>query len=574
MLCQDPFETDYNVARCVTKEGLYQVIDLATSASEYSVALQIRGEFMRASRILAMRPRAVAALTQLCEEKIGEPLAAPASSIFIPPRLSVPLQETHSVGNSPTRSKGSSTSGRLSLRPEFFEHAKETLAAEKCTSTPPLPEHMAPKRSQWTSPPPPEAPPAQHAMFEDQLDQALALATSSSDARENSASTRSRDSAGTVSDEERRSEMTESDDVTLVSGNPDPLDAHCPLPASPIPLGLEPRGTLPACPVVTTDDHTVQSLSDQDAKLSEQKVEPLRRSHSGPPNLKANRFSWPSTSTTIYPSLRASAHMHISHHHPHLIPGFDPSTVFYETAANHSRYPHVTHLQPRQHSVGAYPLTSSCHHLLSGPRYDHLQADLHRLERHSQQPTRSPHDQRECGTNILEHELSAVRLSGAGPSDVNTEHGHPGDGKIERSPSQTNPSPPSHTPRRHPQTLPVAIVAHTPMCSAATTSPDSRSTPLTQIAQRHVGASSRSTSHSPLRASIHHRSATAASPATTPVSPSLHLPSDPISHGGDASTPPSTSLPPSPPLTILTSHPPRSHEEFPRYSSPLSQLET
>lgn len=23
---QDPFETDYNVARCVTKEGLYQVI--------------------------------------------------------------------------------------------------------------------------------------------------------------------------------------------------------------------------------------------------------------------------------------------------------------------------------------------------------------------------------------------------------------------------------------------------------------------------------------------------------------------------------------------------------------------
>ncbi|KIM58068.1 hypothetical protein SCLCIDRAFT_16840 [Scleroderma citrinum Foug A] len=544
---EDPFEIDFNVARCVTKEGLYQ----------------IRGEFMRASRILAMRPRALAALTQLCEEKVGEPLAVPTSSIFIPPRLSVPLQATNSVGNSPTRSKVSSPSGRLSLRPEFFEHAKETLAAEQCTSTPPLPEHMAPKRSQWTSPPPPEAPPAQHAMFEDQLDQGLALATSSSDARENSVSTRSRDSAETTSDEERRSVMTESDDVTLVSGNPDTLDAHCPLPASPIPLGLEPRGTPPACPVVTTDDHTVQSPLPQDAKLSEQKLEPLRRSHSGPPNLKANRFSWPSTSTTIYPSLRASAHVHISHHHPHLIPGFDPSTVFYETGASHTRFPHITHLQPRQHSVGAYPLTSSCHHLSSGPR----------LDRHSQQPTRCLHEQRECGTNILEHELSAIRLSGAGHSDVNTEHGRTGDGKIERSPSQTNPSPPTYTPRRHPQTLPIAIVAHTPMCNAAT-SPDSRSTPLAPIAQRHVGASSRSTSHSPLRASIHHRSATAASPATTPVSPSLHLPSDPTSPEGDGSTPPLTSLPPSPPLTTFSSHPPRSHEESLRYSSPLSQTET
>ena len=529
---------------------------------------------MRASRILAMRPRALAALTQLCEEKVGEPLAVPTSSIFIPPRLSVPLQATNSVGNSPTRSKVSSPSGRLSLRPEFFEHAKETLAAEQCTSTPPLPEHMAPKRSQWTSPPPPEAPPAQHAMFEDQLDQGLALATSSSDARENSVSTRSRDSAETTSDEERRSVMTESDDVTLVSGNPDTLDAHCPLPASPIPLGLEPRGTPPACPVVTTDDHTVQSPLPQDAKLSEQKLEPLRRSHSGPPNLKANRFSWPSTSTTIYPSLRASAHVHISHHHPHLIPGFDPSTVFYETGASHTRFPHITHLQPRQHSVGAYPLTSSCHHLSSGPRYDHLQADLHRLDRHSQQPTRCLHEQRECGTNILEHELSAIRLSGAGHSDVNTEHGRTGDGKIERSPSQTSPSPPTYTPCRHPQTLPIAIVAHTSMCNAAATSPDSWSTPLTPIAQRHVGASSRSTSHSPLRASIHHRSATAASPATTPVSPSLHLPSDPTSPEGDGSTPPLTSLPPSPPPTTFSSHPPRSHEESLRYSSPLSQTET
>jgi terminal uridylyltransferase len=52
-LCiEDPFEISYNVARTVTKDGLYT----------------IRGEFMRASRILTSRPeRAASALASLCE---------------------------------------------------------------------------------------------------------------------------------------------------------------------------------------------------------------------------------------------------------------------------------------------------------------------------------------------------------------------------------------------------------------------------------------------------------------------------------------------------------------------------
>ncbi|KAE9403746.1 PAP/OAS1 substrate-binding domain-containing protein [Gymnopus androsaceus JB14] len=54
---EDPFETDYNVARCVTKDGLYT----------------IRGEFMRASRVLAARPeRAILALADLCDERKDE----------------------------------------------------------------------------------------------------------------------------------------------------------------------------------------------------------------------------------------------------------------------------------------------------------------------------------------------------------------------------------------------------------------------------------------------------------------------------------------------------------------------
>ncbi|CED82695.1 cid1 [Phaffia rhodozyma] len=64
-LCiEDPFETSYNVARTVTKDGLYT----------------IRGEFMRASRILTSRPgRAVTALAQLCEERDEELMRAPRS---------------------------------------------------------------------------------------------------------------------------------------------------------------------------------------------------------------------------------------------------------------------------------------------------------------------------------------------------------------------------------------------------------------------------------------------------------------------------------------------------------------
>ncbi|KZT05204.1 PAP/OAS1 substrate-binding domain-containing protein, partial [Laetiporus sulphureus 93-53] len=59
-LCiEDPFEIDYNVARCVTRDGLYT----------------IRGEFMRASRILAACPdRAVVAISELCEERLDEEL--------------------------------------------------------------------------------------------------------------------------------------------------------------------------------------------------------------------------------------------------------------------------------------------------------------------------------------------------------------------------------------------------------------------------------------------------------------------------------------------------------------------
>ncbi|WWD00319.1 hypothetical protein V866_007230 [Kwoniella sp. B9012] len=73
-LCiEDPFEITYNVARTVTKDGLYT----------------IRGEFMRATRILTQRPdRAVLALAELCRERDDDLHRAPRSASPAPRALS------------------------------------------------------------------------------------------------------------------------------------------------------------------------------------------------------------------------------------------------------------------------------------------------------------------------------------------------------------------------------------------------------------------------------------------------------------------------------------------------------
>ncbi|PBK71849.1 PAP/OAS1 substrate-binding domain-containing protein [Armillaria solidipes] len=189
---EDPFEIDFNVARCVTKDGLYT----------------IRGEFMRASRVLAARPeRAILALAELCEERKDEDLvSAPA------PRLSnLPPQTPYSVGSQSMRPKGGSD--RFSPPTQFSEPSGRS---------PPVvirspPEHMAPKRGKWTSPPPPEAPSADHTLFENQLENGLSLATASTEAREREEA--HNDSSSEVLTDEDRSDATESDDVRSAHGD-------------------------------------------------------------------------------------------------------------------------------------------------------------------------------------------------------------------------------------------------------------------------------------------------------------------------------------------------------------------
>ncbi|RDX41158.1 hypothetical protein OH76DRAFT_1423282 [Lentinus brumalis] len=220
-LCiEDPFETDFNVARCVTKDGLYT----------------IRGEFMRASRILQARPeRAILALAQLCEERKDETLGPPPPQARStgPPRLaSVPPQTPYTVGSSPMRPNGVPVPA-----PEELAARKLSQISSPASPTPSSPsdspgpftitrdaplrlpvdklDHMAPIRSKWTSPPPPEAPEEDRSAYEDRLGHSLALATVSRGPRPREYSYASSNNSDIMTDDERQS-IAESDDVRSV----------------------------------------------------------------------------------------------------------------------------------------------------------------------------------------------------------------------------------------------------------------------------------------------------------------------------------------------------------------------
>ena len=138
---------------------------------------------MRASKILSSRPeRAIVALAQLCEERPEEELlhASPSRSQFAPPRLSaVPqaAQTPYTIGSNPMRPTGAPEPDRLS--PPEVHQVPVWMPPPNTRISVTHPEHMAPKRAKWTSPPPPEAPEADRSAFEDKLGHSLSMATSS-----------------------------------------------------------------------------------------------------------------------------------------------------------------------------------------------------------------------------------------------------------------------------------------------------------------------------------------------------------------------------------------------------------
>ena len=141
---------------------------------------------MRASRILSTRPeRAIFAVAQLCEERMEAliPATSPTAA-FVPPRLSpFPPQTPYTVGSSPMRQTKIDVPEprNVSEAPSKPPPSEVSSAPVPSTSTP---DHMAPKRSKWTSPPPPSASAEDRSQFEGQLDLGLALATLPTDARQ------------------------------------------------------------------------------------------------------------------------------------------------------------------------------------------------------------------------------------------------------------------------------------------------------------------------------------------------------------------------------------------------------
>lgn len=489
---------------------------------------------MRASRILATRPRAILALSQLCEARTDSASPAPPPSLFVPPRLSLPPQGSFSTGASPMQSRGVS-SERHSPKPEFFEPARQTTSEHR------MPEHMAPKRSQWTSPPPPEAAPEHHAMFQDQLDQGIALATTSTFTRDGAGSTASGDSFDILNDEESHSEAAGSDDLRSTrSFNEGSLVEPSSLSVTTAAKPFSSRGRLTSRPVDPLDDPTACTITDQDAVVGgSQKADLIRRSLSGPPSRKAtNRFSWPSVTYPVPvlfqtpPSSTRSSHLHVQ------IPSqpADTSTVFYETTATRSPIPQsFLNTQERTVNVTLSTYPSSGSQLSSMSSY---------------------HRTNEPGENVppsLEHDLSTIHLSDRGISG----HGKPPMTGAAGSPSLAYShisSPPKHVPSV------VTTTSHSDHFSRSNSHSPSSSPSFAQLAQRHLNISSgrmqsRSPSRSPLRTNI------LEVPGSMEMNMNLACYPYPASYINYQSTP--ASMSPSSPIT---------HEEPPCYSSPQLPL--
>lgn len=351
-LCiEDPFETDYNVSRCVTKDGLYT----------------IRGEFMRASRVLAARPeRAIIALAELCEERKDEDLvSAPSYSSSRPPP-NLPPQTPYTVGNQ-SRPKGATVAERFSPPAQFFQPGPR-LAVQQVSQRPP-PEHMAPKRGKWTSPPPPAAPSVDHTLFESQLGKGLEIATSSTEAREkreNAAAYNSSESNSEVFTDEDRSDAAESDDITSVrsytegfAGNAAPMrrpswythDTMRPQGnGENLPVGSSSRSLVSNRPRPRSTDKAQASppaplfRGPQDFIPSSSHSEYARRSISGLPRTLRNP-NW-----TVHTPLAAATPLPPSPESPMESHFNDPSNVYYQTATTRSPRPTVLYPSPGSHS--------------------------------------------------------------------------------------------------------------------------------------------------------------------------------------------------------------------------------
>ncbi|KAF8658426.1 hypothetical protein AX16_001977 [Volvariella volvacea WC 439] len=357
---EDPFEIDYNVARCVTKEGLYT----------------IRGEFMRAARILAARPeRAIVALAALCEERKDELVSPPSNG---PPRLlPIPPQTPYGVGSQPMRSKNAPPPDHLSPPTTYIEPSARPsiLPGEQLP-----PEHMAPKRGKWTSPPPLDASPSDRNLYEAQLGKGLKLATDSTETPAGDGPYLSSSSNSEILTDEDHSEAAESDEVRSVRSMMEGSSPVMPAPSrrsswythdSIARLPLSPHRSNPDGPLhrVTTPSrmrfsrsqdrsdtpHGTRQHSEAFPKsdLAHRSITSLSRGHKG--------ASWLSRDS---PSVSIPAAPPESPNQSHIA---EPSTVFYQTTTKSPRpmlYPSLGTRSPFLSHYQAYSMSTVPHDIL------------------------------------------------------------------------------------------------------------------------------------------------------------------------------------------------------------------
>jgi hypothetical protein len=215
---------------------------------------------MRATRILSTRPeRAHYAIVQLCEERIDAltPATSPTAA-FVPPRLSpFPPQPPYTVGSSPMRLTMIEVPDPtiISDTPQKRLPPEAAPAPGPSTSTP---DHMAPKRSKWTSPPPLSASAEDRSQFENQLDLGLAFATLPTDARQtpggyasssNNSEILTDDGDDLQSIQSLSLSETPERDSDKCNGVSASLPSSSPLPSSPLVSTLNMAANLPSSPI-------------------------------------------------------------------------------------------------------------------------------------------------------------------------------------------------------------------------------------------------------------------------------------------------------------------------------------
>jgi len=319
---------------------------------------------MRAARILATRPeRAIVALAELCEERKDEELVVAPPYHSRPPTL--PPQTPYTVGSQTHRSK---VSERFSPPAQFFEPGPRQVI-QPVTIRPP-PEHMAPKRGKWTSPPPPEAPSADHTLFESQLGIGLQLATSSTEAREKEAASNSSESNSEVFTDEG-SDIAE-DDIKSVRSYTEGVNNNgsgslrrpswhmqeptkLPLPFNSLSSGVSSRSSSSTRGRFSRPPDKVDSSPPTASRPPE--VSSLlprsdfnRRSSSGPP--RASHLV-PSSNTP----LAAATALPPSPESPYDPPYSDSTAVFYQTTTTRSPRPTAIYPSPSLHGSHSSPLS-------------------------------------------------------------------------------------------------------------------------------------------------------------------------------------------------------------------------